>query len=337
MLLYLGDNLYTNKNLIMKLYITVFFLFFIKWVSAQQDPQFTQFYSNPLYQAPSFAGAIEGYRVSLNYRDQWPKMPGKLITTTFAIDYNLSPLNSGLGLIVLYDQVGSANLTNINVGFIYSYNVKINRTTYFRPGVTLNYTQRGLDYDKLIFSSQIDGAGTTPIMDSEFGKVQAFDGTFSGLLIARNMWVGLSADHLAMPNISFTGRINRLPIKYTLFGGYRFHKVERVLSTKRQSITVSGTFRHQGYSDQLDLGLYWKYDQIMLGVWYRDLPFIKDFSRRDAIALLVGYKYEGLSVGYSYDFTVSRLVTNTGGAHEVSLIYKFDVQQKKKFKPIPCP
>ena len=44
-----------------------------------------------------------------------------------------------------------------------------------------------------------------------------------------------------------------------------------------------------------------------------------------------------LRAGYSYDFTISRLVTNTGGAHEVSLIYKFDIEQKKKFKPIPCP
>lgn len=318
-------------------YIIISLLLFAKQMYGQQDPQFTQFYSNPMYQAPSFAGAIEGYRVALNYRDQWPKMPGKLTTTSFAIDYNLSPLNSGLGLIVMYDKIGSANLTSLNVGFIYSYNVKINRNTFFRPGVTLYYTQRGLDYDKLIFSSELETGGPPPIMGSEFSNVQGFDGTFSGLLISRNMWIGLAADHLARPNISFTGYKSKLPIKYTLFGGYRFHKVERILSTKRQSITVSGTYRHQGESDQMDLGLYWSYDQIMLGAWYRDIPFIKDYSRRDAIALLIGYKYEGLSLGYSYDFTISRLVTNTGGAHEVSVIYKFEVVQKKKFKPIPCP
>ncbi len=330
----------------MKLYITlliIFFLFFVKLLFGQQDPQFTQFYSNPLYQSPSFAGAVEGYRVALNYRDQWPKMPGKLVTTNFSADVNVLPLNSGLGIIVLSDKIGSANLTSLNVGFLYSYNVKINRKTFFRPGIGFYYTQKSLDYDKLLFISQIPilgnggGGGVSPIMPSELGNVQGFDGSISGLLISHNFWIGAVADHLAMPNVSFTKRVNRLPIKYTLFGGYRLYKIERLISTKRQSITFSGTFRHQGNSDQLDLGMYWSYDPIMLGVWYRDLPFIKKYSRRDAIALLIGYKYEGLRVGYSYDFTVSRLITNTGGAHEISLVYKFDIKYKKKFKPIPCP
>jgi len=325
----------------MKLYLpflTLFLVLFAKLTSGQTDPQFTQFYSNPLYQAPSFAGAIEGARVSLNYRDQWPKMPGRLTTANVAVDYNVSPLNSGLGIIVMSDRAGSANLTNLNIGFLYSYNVKINRKTFFRPGLGFYYTQRSLDYDKLVFGSEIESnGGQSPILDSEFKNVRTFDGSISGVLLAQNIWVGFTADHLTMPDVSFTDRINRLPTKYTLFGGYRFYKVERLISTKRQSVTLAGTFRHQGNSDQLDLGLYWSYDPISFGVWYRDIPFVKDYSSRDAIALVVAYKFEGLSVGYSYDFTVSRLVTNTGGAHEISLVYRFEFEQKKKFKKIPCP
>lgn len=310
----------------------------VKVTFGQHDPQFTQFYSNPLYQAPSFAGAVEGHRVSLNVRDQWPKMPGRLTTASVAVDYNVSSLNSGLGLIVMNDMLGSANLHHLTVGMLYAYNVKINRKTFFRPGVGFYYSQRSIDHDKMLFSSQINADGTlnAPVVD-QLKNVQSYDGSISGLFISRNMWIGLTADHLMMPNISFTDAINRTPIKYTLFGGYRLYKIERLISTKRQSITVSGTYRHQGRADQLDLGLYWSYDPILLGIWYRDLPFVKDFSRRDAIAILVGYKYEGLSVGYSYDFTVSRLITNTGGAHEISLVYKFEVKLKKKFKPIPCP
>ncbi len=323
----------------MRLYIPQigFLIFLAKLSLGQTDPQFTQFYSNPMYQAPSFAGAVEGYRVSLNYRDQWPKMPGRLTTASLALDYNVSPLNSGLGVIVINDMVGSANLSFLNAGLLYSYNVKINRKTFFRPGVGFYYTQRSLDFNKLVFASELETGGQSPVLPSELSNARNFDGTISGLLIAHNMWLGITADHLTMPNISFTDMINRLPTKYTIFGGYRLYKVERLISTKRQSVTISGTYRHQGDADQLDLGLYWSYDPILLGVWYRDLPFIKDYTRRDAISILVGYKYETLSVGYSYDFTVSRLITNTGGAHEISIIYKFDIEQKKKFKPIPCP
>jgi type IX secretion system PorP/SprF family membrane protein len=313
------------------------FLFACQMLFGQQDPQFTQFYANPLYQSPSFAGAVEGYRVSLNYREQWPKMPGRLTTANFAFDVNVSPLNSGLGVIVITDRIGSASLSSLTAGLLYSYNVKINRKTYFRPGVSFSYVQRSIDYNSLLFSSELETGGVKPVLGSEFKDVQTFDGSISGLLIAHNMWVGVTADHLTSPNISFTDLEQRLPVKYTIFGGYRIYKVERLLSTKRQNITISGTYRHQGNSDQLDLGLYWSYSPIILGVWYRDLPFIKKYSRRDAIALVVGVNYEGLSVGYSYDFTVSRLITNTGGSHEISLIYKFEIEYKKKFKPIPCP
>ncbi len=319
------------------LLLPIFLLAYIT-LTFGQDPQFTQFYSNPLYQSPSFTGAIEGYRASLNYRDQWPSLPGKLTTATFSFDYNVSAINSGIGLFVMNDIAGSAAYRNMLAGFLYSYNVMIKRRVYFRPGVGFYYSQRSIDYSKLIFSSQIEtGGGASPILPSEMRNVSALDGSLSGVAFIYNFWLGLTADHLAMPNKSFTKYVDRLPVKYTLFGGYRFYKFERLIGAKRQSVTLAGNYRHQGITDQVDLGLYWSYDPFVLGVWYRDLPFIKDYSRRDALALLCGYKFEGLSVGYSYDFTLSRMITSTGGAHEISLIYKFEIEQKKKFKPIPCP
>lgn len=306
-----------------------------------QDPQFTQFYSNPMYQSPSFAGAVEGYRVSINHRDQWPKLPGKVITSSFALDYNLSGFNSGLGVIVMQDKIGSASLRNINLGFLYSYNVRISRKIYFRPGAAFYYFQRSIDESQLLFSNQkraIDGGSTAPSpLAGKIAPTQSADASVSGLLFVHNFWIGFTADHLIMPNIGLTDTINRLPIKYNLFGGFRFYKIERLISTKKQSITIVGALRHQGLADQMDIGLYWSYEPIILGLWYRDLPLIKDYSRRDALALLVGYKYKNLSAGYSYDFTISRMITNTGGAHEISLIYKFELEQRKRFKPIPCP
>jgi len=318
----------------------LYILFFISGSflkSYGQDPQFTQFYSNPLYQSPSFAGAIIGYRASLNYRDQWPKMPGRLTTATFAIDYNLSAFNSGIGLFVMDDKAGTSNYSNLNLGLLYSYNVQINRKIFFRPGAGFYYTQRSMDYYKMIFSSELESGGSKPILPSEFGKVGAADASVSALLLVHNFWVGAVTDHLARPNVSVTDYEFRLPIKYSVFAGYRFYKMERIIGIKRQSVTIVGNYRHQGLADQFDFGLYWSYSPIVLGMWYRDLPLIKQYHRRDAIALLAGFQYKDLNIGYSYDFTVSRLITSTGGAHEVSVIYKFEIEQRKKFKPIPCP
>lgn len=300
-----------------------------------QDPQFTQFYSNPMYQAPSFAGAIKGYRAVLNYRDQWPKMPGRFYTATFALDYNISSLNSGIGVFAMSDQVGSAEYANRSFGIVYSYNVKISRKIFFRPGAGFYYSQRSLNSANLVDIQQI--ANPNDETDIVLNNSGVADASVSGVLFVHNFWSGLVVDHLATPNITLTDKTTRLPMKFTVFGGMKIFKSERLIGTKKQSVTIAANYKHQGAADQLDLGMYWNFDPITLGVWYRDLPFVKDLSRRDALAFLVGYKYEQLRVAYSYDFTVSRLITSTGGAHELSLIFLFDIKQKKKFRPIPCP
>ena len=43
-----------------------------------QDPEFTQFYANPLYLNPAFAGTGRCPRIIMNYRNQWPAISGTL-------------------------------------------------------------------------------------------------------------------------------------------------------------------------------------------------------------------------------------------------------------------
>ena len=41
-----------------------------------QDPKFSQFYANPIYLNPAFAGTNVCGRLHLNIRDQWPAIQG---------------------------------------------------------------------------------------------------------------------------------------------------------------------------------------------------------------------------------------------------------------------
>jgi len=56
---------------------------------------------------------------------------------------------------------------------------------------------------------------------------------------------------------------------------------------------------------------------------------------------LIGIKTSTVHIGYSYDFTISNLISSTGGAHELSLIYEFNNlsvgQRNKRIRAIPCP
>ncbi|MFC2152310.1 type IX secretion system membrane protein PorP/SprF, partial [Bacteroidota bacterium] len=59
------------KNLIIYICLAVSFV-----LNANgQDPQFSQFYSSPLYLGPSLAGAAEQSRLIANYRNQWANLP----------------------------------------------------------------------------------------------------------------------------------------------------------------------------------------------------------------------------------------------------------------------
>jgi hypothetical protein len=61
----------------------------------------------------------------------------------------------------------------------------------------------------------------------------------------------------------------------------------------------------------------------------------------DAIIGLVGIKTKQLHIGYSYDFTISNLISSSGGAHEISIVYEFTSfsigTTRRKIHAIPCP
>jgi hypothetical protein len=59
----------------------------------------------------------------------------------------------------------------------------------------------------------------------------------------------------------------------------------------------------------------------------------------DAVIGMVGIKTDQVNIGFSYDFTISNLITSTGRAYEISLIYYFTSQdvRSRKVHAIPCP
>jgi len=64
----------------------------------------------------------------------------------------------------------------------------------------------------------------------------------------------------------------------------------------------------------------------------------KEVFNRDAFTVLAGIKTRNMNIGYSYDFTISRLITSTGGSHEVSISYTFKTKPiKRKPREVPCP
>ncbi len=306
-----------------------------------QDPTFSQFYANPLYLAPSFAGATEEYRLGLNYRNQWPAIPGVFHTYSISFDKAMPNFNSGFGILASYDVAGSGNLSTTNIGLLYSYDFNISDDWHIRPGVHFKFYYLGLDIYKLVFNSQLTASGTSPsVYPPPFDNIADVDFATSALAYNDRIWAGFTLDHLLVPKTSFYGDDSNVPIKFNLFGGLQLIRKTRLRVKLQETLSVALNFQKQAKFYQTDIGLYYFKSPLIFGLWYRGIPFMTS-QAGDAIIGLIGFKSDNLHIGYSYDFTISNLISSTAGAHEVSLVYEFSSfsmnSQKKRIRAIPCP
>ncbi len=331
-----------------------------------QNTQFSQYYSAPLYMGPSFAGLIHSNkynrnnsRVTLNYRDQWPNLSGTFVTYAAAYDHYFQKIKSGVGIIFLRDRAGTGDLSLTEIGLNYSRDVKLNHQWHFRPGVAFKYAGRSLNTHKLTFSDQINGDWSIAPATTDQNALNAkntmyLDFAASFLLISKKHWLGVTIDHLTQPNQSFLHNMeSKLPRKYSFFGGTRYDLNKSTYSYERNSsrsnfITFAFLYRMKQNYDQLDIGITYQRSNLQLGIWYRGMPVLfselqQAYENLDAVVFMLGYRLSEykLSIGYSYDFTISELMTATGGAHEISLMYEFSqlfrFPNERKDTQVPCP
>lgn len=301
--------------------------------ASAQDPQFTQFYANPLYLNPAFAGTTRCPRVVLNYRNQWPALSGTFVTTSASYDQEVRGIMGGLGLLVTNDQAGKGTLTTTTVSGIYSYAQPINRHWSIKAGFQATYFQKSLDWNKLTFGDQIDprrGFIYTTNDVPRGGSVGGAD--FSAGLLAYTdiFFVGFAANHLTEPNESLIVGDSKLPMKLTGHVGAAIPLgMHGKYGEAKTKLAPNVLYQQQAEFRQLNLGLYVDHGPIIAGVWYRS---------RDAFIALIGFHGDRFKFGYSYDVTTSKLTTATAGSHEVSLTLQFNCKRKiRKVRQVPCP
>ncbi len=312
-----------------------------------QDPQFSQFYQAPLYLNPGFAGITPQQRLVINHRIQWPNLPQAF--TTFAASYDIfvDELKSGFGVLATTDKMGSAGWRTTTAGLLYSYKVRINENLVFSPGLYFGYGINGLDRNKLQLGDGLEFNGVSLDPDLQrLGNQQYFDFGSGFLFYSRTLWLGGAFHHMNQPNLSILNTTTRLPMKTTIHGGARIPLYSGIRSrAKVDYLTPSFIYRKQGPISQLDFGINYHIDPVSVGVWYRGKPFesnVIGVVSQDALIFNMGLYLNKMTIGYSYDFSVSELSTSSGGAHELSIVYEFVAKPlhagvKKRNRLIPCP
>jgi type IX secretion system PorP/SprF family membrane protein len=298
-----------------------------------QDPQFTQFYANPLYLNPAFAGTARCPRVVMNYRNQWPALSGTFVTTSASFDQHVDAVSGGLGLLVMNDQAGRGTLNTTRVSGIYSYQQAISRKFSMKVGFEATYFQKSLDWSKLTFGDQIDPRRGFIYNTNDVprgGSVGNVDFSAGVLGYSDVFFVGFAAHHLAEPNESLIVGESKLPMKLTGHAGAAIPVgMKGKYGEAQTKISPNVLYQQQAAFRQLNIGLYVDHGPITAGVWYRT---------RDAFIALIGFQTEKFKFGYSYDVTTSRLTTATAGSHEISMQLQFNCKPKKRrFRVVACP
>jgi type IX secretion system PorP/SprF family membrane protein len=327
------------RKVLLSLFATLTVLGTFTFEAKAQDPEFTQFYANPLYLNPAFAGTARCPRLVMNYRNQWPSLSGTFVTTSASYDQHVETIQGGLGIMVLNDRAAQSTLNTTVLSGIYSYQQPINRKFSVKAGLQASYFQKSLDWSKLTFGDMIDERKgfiyeTQDVPRGE-GPVNGIDFSAGVLGFSEVLYGGFAVHHLNEPNESLIVGDSRLPMKFTAHAGAVI-PIQKKRRDAKASISPNVLYRRQGEFQQLNLGMYVNKGPIVAGVWFRGLLFGQTY--RDSFITTIGIQTDVIRFGYSYDVTISQLTPSTGGSHEVSLGINFDCRPKKaKFRTIACP
>ncbi len=316
-------------------------LYIISFCGMAQDPNWSQFYSNQIYMNPAYTGLNKGLRLGLNYRNQWPTVPGKINTFTFEGDIQDFNLGGGIGINAMSDYEGEGALKTTSIGALYSYRlVVVSRAFDIQAGFGFNYVMKSIDWSKFVFSDQLDpvqgniyqsaaspsGTGQRNFVDLDAGALAKFQMKLGDATFANTLGVGVH--HLTQPNESLLGLQTRLPMRITVHYNSLI-PLGGSINFKNTFISPNIIWEQQGNFQTITLGFYILKSPIFAGLWYRDKTPLLTGSLSDAMIANIGWRssFDGgmiLQVGYSYDLTVSHLATSTGGTHEFSVILQFD-------------
>ncbi|PWL29402.1 MAG: hypothetical protein DCO96_06460 [Fluviicola sp. XM-24bin1] len=305
----------------------------IGFSASAQDPQFTQFYANPIYLNPAFAGSHGCPRIAMNYRNEWPSLTGNYVTYSASYDQYFKNISGGFGVLAMHDQQGQGTIFTSMLGAVYSYHLDVSRKFKMMFGARAAMFNKYLDWSKLTFGDMIDPRRGFIYQTGDVqrgGSRYFFDASAGMVGYNKHFFFGFAAHHLNRPDESMIIGSSRLPIRMTGHMGAKIPLGSKSQYENITSIMPNVIYQYQNGFQELMFGTYVQYGAFTAGAWFRN---------RDAFILTIGVDTGKFRLGYSYDVTVSRLNNGvSGGSHEISLGLLLNCKDKlPTFKTISCP
>lgn len=311
--------------MIKKVLISILSVMMFAGASAQNDPVSSQYMFNHMLYNPGSAGSSGIICATAMNRQQWVGFEGAPSSTVFHVDAAVRPFNirSGIGLTIISDQTGFDSDNSFLL--TYSYITPIGNGN-LGIGINAGILNKSIDPDWNIPSGDIfvPPSGDPLIPDGKESHL-TYDMSFGLFYSAIDYYAGLSVTHLTEPKIKYATATPYVARQYYATAGYTVR-----LPNPNFELLPSAFVYSDGKLFQLTLNATVRYNKkVWGGVSYR---------AGDALTGIIGIElYNGIRIGYSYDFPMNDIRKSTSGSHEFMVNYCFDLslgRSSKRYKSI---
>ncbi|XOV67396.1 MAG: type IX secretion system membrane protein PorP/SprF [Fluviicola sp.] len=281
---------------------------------SQQLAGYSNFLMNDYYFNPAIAGSESIHEANISYRNQWVGFDGAptLIMGNFMGSYK-NEGKVGYGGSIISERKGIT--ANTTVYLNYAYHFKLSETVKLGLGVQPGYMQHRVR----LYDAIIADAGDQVLTGTVY-SANAIDVNAGFNLYSPKFFIMGSFQRLLGRQIQFTTYNTNLDFHYNSIAGYNFNfknkkKVDNQIQPSLMVRYVSPL------PVQYTAMLRYTYDnKYWAGLLYRS---------DDAIGIAAGMRIqERVNLGYSFDYTLSKLSNYQAGSHEVML--SFVITKKKQ-------
>lgn len=347
------------KKTVQTLAIAVFTILCSNRINAQQDPYVTHYMFNRNLYNPAAIGANGKFCISAlshyqytgfedrtpEFHPQDPKTPGspnlpavKSVGPKTQMFSFGAPLNfkdpsgetknyGGVGIGFINDKLGYEFSTHVKIGL--AGRLPLANGSSIAIGGEYTLLQKGLDGGQLKPLAPNDPtipSNTEKKMLPNFAAGIYYNNPMTNSTSWKDMWIGLSGTELTKKSYSYTNATLNRDITYSntvthlyLMGGIT---KQEFLGKADLQFHPSFMFKRAAVNQIEVTGLLEYQQRLWGGLAYR--------STSDALSVLLGYSgfqgpLQGLRIGYSYDLTLTRILSVSSGTHEIQLNYCFTV------------
>jgi type IX secretion system PorP/SprF family membrane protein len=275
---------------------------------SQQFPLTSQYLINPYALTPTLAGVTGSSEVFMGYRKDLVGITGS--PSTFRVNGfgNVYQEKMWVGGEIFMDKTDILSLFKAQLS--YTYRLQLENEQYLNFGVWGTFYQNSVRTDNTI------GVDPTDPLINNAAKLNSsnFNTGFGLNYTWRNLNLGF-----AFPTLFATKE------NYTLDPGYYFRMQREILLYGSYLFEINQDWKLQAYGVyrkmsnepiNVDISLMAIYlNRFWLGTLYRN---------SGAVSLNVGgHIFNGLTFNYAYDIGIGGINRHSGGAHEISIGYRF--------------